>query len=147
VGYEVYTPFFAQGATAPLLIDRGFVPLEQNRSILPTLRPIEGEVTITGMLNLPPTYFSLGAMLADGLPTWPLRVEYIDLNKLSDRNKFFPYVLMITRGDPAAYEVEWKAIVTMPPERHVGYAVQWFALALTLLILFFVLNRSSEKSI
>jgi surfeit locus 1 family protein len=56
IGYEVYTPFQAKHLAMTVLIDRGFIPIGVNRQILPTIKAIEGEVTINGLLNLPPTY-------------------------------------------------------------------------------------------
>lgn len=143
IGYEIYTLFHAQGLTQPILVDRGFVPLTRKREVLPLIRDISGTVSITGMLNLPPAYFALGQINESPQITWPLRIEYVklsELSKLLNLSGLYPYVLMLEPHDPAAYAMEWE-IVTMGPEKHLGYAVQWFALALTLLILFVVLNR------
>jgi len=49
-------------------------------------------------------------------------------------------VLILEENHPAAYTVKWQ-IVMMSPEKHNAYAIQWFALALTLLVLFLALNR------
>lgn len=141
VGYEVYTPFLPKGSSTPLLIDRGFLPLKGRTRALPTsIKTIQGEVTITGMLNLPPAYVALGKISAP-LPEKPLRVQYINTKELSELLGYslFSYIVSIEPDHPAAYAMEWQ-IVIMPPEKHLGYAVQWFALALTLLILFVVLN-------
>jgi len=142
VGYEVYTPFYAQGLVTPILVDRGFVPLGNSRKQLPAIKAIAGKVTIMGLLNTPPTYVALGQMQDAARLSWPLRVEFINLKQLTTLldTPLFPYLFTLDPKDPAAYPLEWQA-VTMGPERHIGYALQWFALALTLLILFFVLNR------
>lgn len=142
IGYELYTPFHAIGLKKPILIDRGFIAMGPNREILPEIKKIIGVVTISGMLNNPPTYVAFGAMAESATNTWPLRVEYINLNEISTLQKesYFPYVLTLTPKDPAAYAIEWQ-IVAMGPERHMGYALQWFAFATTLLILFVALNR------
>lgn len=147
VGYEIYTLFYAKGLSTPLLVNRGFIPLGKSRDQLPPIKAITGNVTIIGMLNLPPTYVALGQIKESAKLTWPLRVQYI---KPSDFALFlghsiFPYIVIIDPSDNAAYTVEWQ-IVAMPPEKHLGYAVQWFALALTLLILFVVLNREPSNS-
>lgn len=137
VGYEVYTPFHVIGLSSPILVDRGFIPLGQDRNTLPAISKIIGTLSLTGLLNLPPTYVSFGDMYEDKKLSYPLRVEYLDLKK----QNIFPYILMLKPKDPLAFETEWKAVVTMPPERHIGYAIQWFALALTLLILCVVANN------
>ena len=146
VGYEVYTPFKAAGIEKAILVDRGFIPLGSNRQILPTVPAVLGERTIVGLLNLPPTYFALGSINENAAIRWPLRIGYIVLPELE---KLLPYslatdVLNLDPKDPAAFSIEWQ-IVIMGPERHQAYAVQWFAFALTLLILFVMLNRQRVK--
>jgi len=143
IGYEIYTPFYASGLTAPILIDRGFIGIHRSRTERPAIQAIAGRVTMKGMLNLPPKYVALGE-ITDGKPAWPLRVEYIHLAELSKLMKIpqlFKYVLILPPKN-GTYEVEWQ-VTTITPERHLGYAVQWFALALTLLILSVVLNFRS----
>lgn len=142
VGYEVYTPFKARGLDNAILVDRGFVPLTSSRAILPTIPDVDGDVTITGLLNFPPAYHALAGIQDPKEQTWPRRLEFIQLPLVGQilGYSLFPYILMIEPKDPAAFAIEWQ-IVTMSPERHWGYAVQWFALALTLLILFVALNR------
>lgn len=148
VGYEVYTLFFAQGIKQPLLIDRGFIPKGEERKILPKIKPIIGSVEIMGMINLPPAYFALGGMLDTvDQEQGVTRVEYINLTELDEylHLSLFPYIVTLAPNQPYAYKTEWQ-IITMPAEKHRGYALQWFALALTLLILFFVLNRKAGKT-
>lgn len=146
IGYEIYTPFKAQGLSLPILIDRGFIAIEKNRSILPTITPIIGTISITGLLNLPPTYVTLGRMQDSLEINWPLRIEFINLEEMAKilnptGQRFYPYILTLNPDQPGSYPLEWK-IVTVGPERHLGYAVQWFAIALTLLILWFALNKA-----
>lgn len=146
VGYEIYTPFFAEGLQKPILIDRGFVIGGSTRRILPTIDSIQGLTSIQGILNVPPTYVSFGNMYEK--IAWPLRVEYLQLNNLAQlmyakNSTFFPYILTIETKNRADYSSEWQATI-MTPERHTGYAVQWFALALTLLILSLILNRRTS---
>lgn len=150
IGYEVYTLFYAQDLSQPILVDRGFVALTGKRQELPVIHAISGTVTLIGMLNLPPSYFALGPINETPQMTWPLRIEYIKLSELSQlmhlphTQCFFPYVLTLAPHHPAAYPLDWE-IVTIAPEKHLGYALQWFAFALTLLILFVILNRGSTK--
>ena len=42
---------------------------------------------------------------------------------------------------PSAYRADW-AITSMSPSQHLGYAVQWFALAAALLALFIYFGAS-----
>lgn len=146
IGYEVYTPFKISGLNTYILVNRGFIPMGTSRQELPIINTSNKAVTITGMLNLPPAYVSLGEIRASNKTTWPLLVEYIDLEALGDfaELSLFPYILSLEAHDKSAYTVEWHATTT-GPERNQGYALQWFALALTLLILFVALNRNRKK--
>ncbi len=143
VGYEVFTPFLAAGITQPILVDRGFVPLTASRDKLPAIRDITGTQAITGMVNQPPGYVKYGPIKPDKTESWPMRIEYINLQEISPlmNTSLYRYIINLTPDDPSAYPIEWQ-IVALSPERHMGYAVQWFALALTLLILSVALNRS-----
>lgn len=140
-GYEVYTPFKAKGLAQPILIDRGWIALGENRATLPALPAVPRTVKIEGILVKPPAYFVLGALDEKSTLPWPKRIEYIDLQILSKLLGYplFPYVLKLETGSPYGFTQTWQAVM-VKPEKHRGYAVQWFAFALTLLILFVVLN-------
>lgn len=147
IGYEVYTPFKAKGLTAPILIDRGFVPLGTSRAELPAIpKTSKNTVSIQGMLNTPPLYVAFGNWQDGNKIEWPLRVEYISLQEVGSvlKTTFYPYVVNLNEASPGALQVKWQ-IVTVDPNRHKGYAVQWFAFALTLLIISVVLNRGTNK--
>jgi surfeit locus 1 family protein len=143
VGYEVYTPFTAKGMTGLILVDRGFIPLGISRDELPAVpKPAKGTVSIQGMLNTPPKSFSFGAMSDNGKIQWPLRVEYININEIAIllKDNVYPYVISLNPESPSALQVKWQ-IVSVDPNKNKGYAFQWFALALTLLVISVVLNR------
>ncbi|MDQ6158685.1 SURF1 family protein, partial [Pseudomonas aeruginosa] len=57
-----------------------------------------------------------------------------------------PWEIRLEAGD-ASFDTDWP-LVSMPPERHTGYAVQWFALATALLALYLYLGvrRAREKN-
>jgi cytochrome oxidase assembly protein ShyY1 len=46
---------------------------------------------------------------------------------------------------PAAYRLDWP-VVAMGPEKHLGYAVQWFAMAATLTVLALYLGWRTRKN-
>lgn len=147
IGYEVYTPFKAQKFDTPILIDRGFIPLGVSRNALPAVPKATGDsVTVNGMLNLPPRYLSYGQMVESSKIQWPLRVEYINLGEISKllNETLFPYIVTLDPGSKNALQVKWQVVVG-EPNKHTGYAVQWFALAATLLIISVVLNRTPRK--
>ncbi|MBA3661237.1 MAG: SURF1 family protein [Gammaproteobacteria bacterium] len=135
LGYELYVPFKPENATELILVDQGFIPRGSSRQTLPTLPTTSKALTtVKGLLNLPPAYFALGSMLEQSAVHWPLRIQYVDLIELSrvTQRTFFPFVILA--GDSVT-SFQAEQMVTITPDRHRGYALQWFALALTLLVL------------
>lgn len=55
----------------------------------------------------------------------------------------FAFELRAEAG-PATYETQWP-VVAMGPEKHLGYAVQWFAMALALLGLYLYLGWHNAR--
>lgn len=146
VGYEVYTPFTPTGSNQTFLVDRGFIPANPDRNVLPTIPAVAKTATILGMLNLPPRSVTLGKITDLKPSTWPQRIEALQLANVSQslNTTVFPYVLMLAPQSPYAFDMEWK-LTNTTPSQHRLYAAQWFALALTLLLLSLAMNRNTEK--
>ncbi len=141
LGYEVYTPFLVEGeGDQALLIDRGWVPANPDRRILPSIQPIQAHISLKGVVNAPPAYFSLGK-ITENQPSFPLRVQYINIQELAPLLGLVlpPYIAWLDPADPHGFKRQWK-VTLMGPEKHTMYAVQWFAFAISLLVIFVVLN-------
>lgn len=142
VGYEIYTPFKVENSKAFILIDRGFIRLGQNRQTLPVIRTISQKTLVSGIIMPSPHYIKMGPMIDSQNKHRPYRFEYLDLSELSLllKQPIFPFIIVLAPNDPAAYPTTWQ-ITTVSPERHYAYALQWFALALTLLLSLWAFNR------
>jgi surfeit locus 1 family protein len=137
-GYYVLTPLVLTGGTRAVLVNRGWIPLNQDRSVLPDLQISKVQATITGRINHFP---SVGIKLAGAeIPTaaWPSVVQVVDSNVLAEKLGYslFQFQLELDKELPDGFKREWHASTVMLPEQHTAYAIQWFALALTLTILF-----------
>jgi len=137
-GYFVLTPFILTGETKAVLVNRGWIPLNQDRSILPDLQINNAEAIITGRINHFP---SVGIKLAGAeIPTegWPSVVQVVDSDVLAKKLGYslFQFQIELAKKLPDGYKREWHTSTIMQPEQHTAYAIQWFALALTLTILF-----------
>src|SRR5439155_19167364 len=79
-----------------LLIDRGWVPTGSNRSKIPYIKPITGEITLIGILNTPPKSFTLSAQ-SDTKIQFPLLIQAIDFEMISTHLKhtIFPMLLQL----------------------------------------------------
>ena len=138
VGYYVLTPLRLAGSNVVVLINRGWVPQGATRTDLPALPvPSPEKVRIEGLIDFPPDkVFALGEG-EDRDPGWPKVLQRIrpDLQAQQLDAPLLPLVILLAPEQSGGFVREWNPIV-MGPERHVGYAVQWFALAAALVILY-----------
>ena len=137
-GYFVLTPFILTGKSQAVLVNRGWIPLTQNRSILPDLQLSQADTMISGRIN---NFPSVGIKLAGTeIPTagWPAVVQVVDSEVLAKKLGYslFQFQLELAKELPDGFKRDWHTSTIMPPEQHTAYAFQWFALALTLTILF-----------
>ncbi len=136
VGVRVFAVFQpAQGA--PLLVDLGWLALPGDRQ-LPDVSVPKGPQALSGLLSPPPsTGLALGPAYTESAPQrWLL--TRVDLPALSGglRMKLAPRVLRLDPALPIGYARDLDVLPnTLPPERHRGYAVQWFGLALATLFI------------
>ena len=142
-GYEVLQAITISGSAKKLLINRGWVPADLDRSILPVIPSLTGNIQLRGYL-----YRTLkgGYRLDDGvrnLAQGPSRVGWITVERAEQLfgESFYPYQLRLDGDSFGALETGWPT-VSIYPEKHTAYAVQWFAMAVTLFILTLIANSN-----
>ncbi|TCK17081.1 surfeit locus 1 family protein [Thiogranum longum] len=142
VGYQVLTPFVLDGTERRVLVNRGWVPLGNNRDALPDLPVPAGKQHIIARIKLPSDKIF---MLADEEPRkgWPWRVQAVQIELFEKELGYplMPLILLLESDTGDGFVRDWHPL-TYGPERNEGYAVQWFGLALTLLIIYLVVNTS-----
>ena len=149
VGYHVLTPLRIHGRDAVILVDRGWVPAGNDRDTLPPIPAPTERVMITGHLDDgPATGIRLGAMAGEA-QGWPLRIQYLDFDAIGQRleGSLYHRVLRLDPDAEHGFRRDWGPAFRegYGPERNRGYAVQWFALAATLLIVFVTVNTRRES--
>ncbi len=104
-----------------------------------------GNVTVKGQLTLPEPGFTLGPAFTDQ-STWPRRIQYFDRAGLGRALglSIAPAVLIIDPGESQSLTRIWKPY-TMNATRHIGYAVQWWGLAVTLIVFGIIWLRASRR--
>jgi len=146
-GYEVIVPLETPEHTI-VLVNRGWIAPGATRQSLPVVVAVDGELPMQGSI-----YQTVGKQVVLGTDLeaagWPKVMETLDparmatLAGLADTTRVFPYSVRVAEHAPGALVRFWP-VISMTPERHLGYAVQWFALALALALLYFFYSTKSE---
>ncbi|MFC0153854.1 SURF1 family protein [Xanthomonas dyei] len=136
-GVRVYQLAAAQGTSHTLLVDLGWLPLPANRQ-LPTLTALEGGRDVQGLLSAPPSSgLAIGPALAPTATpnTWlATRLDVQAVRSTLKRRDISSQVLRLDPAVPVGYARDLEMLPnTLPPARHLGYAVQWFGLAAAVL--------------
>lgn len=135
-GVRVYRIFIADGAPDPLLADLGWLPLPADRS-MPAIALPQGRIEVRGLLTPPPSAgLPLGSGIARQGDGWVLtRIDPEVVARATGLSvPLAPRVLRLDPALPFGYERDLELLAnTLPPEKHRGYSVQWFALALAVL--------------
>lgn len=142
-GYYVFTALqFAGSGAESMLVNRGWTPVGERRDELPLVDLETQPVSIRGQLaEIPGSGLLLGETGHDQTG-WPRVVQTIDLDAMSDElgTRLLPLVARLAPDEPNGFVREWQAYVGISPERHRGYAVQWFSLGTALVIIYLVVN-------
>jgi surfeit locus 1 family protein len=145
VGYEVITPFFAGDKV--LLINRGWIAQGPSRQSLPAVEASDNITTISGHIYVPDGSLMMLGSEESSTENWPKVIQKIDFQYISGvlDESLLPHVIRLDENSTGVLQTNWSAI-NMRPEVHKAYAVQWFIMALVLLILYLFFSiRKSER--
>ncbi len=141
-GYRVFTPFRLQD-DGWVLVDRGWLPLGATRAELPDVAVSDRERQIVGQFDhLPRPGIQLDQSDIDASGPWPRVLNFpqqATLERALER-ELLPGVILLDPQAPDGYERVAGARVAFGPERHLAYAVQWFAMATAVIFIYVILQ-------
>ena len=147
-GYSVFTPLKLDQDTG-ILINRGWIAVGKSRNELPDIK-IDNIATmnISGLLSLPPSKGVVLSNSANNYMSWPTVLQYINTMEIENElgYKLLPMVLIINESQKTSLEV-MPVKINMRSEKHTAYAFQWYALSLTLLIIYIVVNTKKTNQV
>ncbi len=139
-GYHVLTPLHIEGGNMYVLVNRGWVPIGRDRSVLPETDVPQGVVEVSGYAAVPSGKFFELEKPEDLQSGWQKVWQNLDLKRYADAAPF-PLQPVVIRLDPAStaggYVREWPR----PDARievHRGYALQWYGMAAVLTVFYLV---------
>ncbi|GAB3047088.1 SURF1 family protein [Stenotrophomonas tumulicola] len=141
-GVKLYRPFRSDAGSV-VLVDLGWRPLPADRA-LPTVAGPPSPVQVRGLLApAPAAGLALGPALSGAGPQRWL-ASRLQPDALAAALQLPALPTRVLRLDPALPFGDERDLDllpnTLPPQRHLGYAVQWFGLALAVLVVALVLE-------
>jgi len=151
LGYHVLNLVKDKVSDRIVLVNRGWIAGKANRNEIP-------------QIELPPSFWSIkgrvypinSQVLSDkaeiesfgNVVRVPVLDSYI-VKKLEERFhiEIEPFIIRLEKENASSFDVDWEWL-NMSPEKHLGYAFQWFALSLTFLIvsLFALIKKDKNSS-
>lgn len=120
------------------MVNRGWVEAPPARAdfadVMRDIAQPEGDQVLRGSIYVP--VGTPVVLKQDDLSSvWPLRVQWLDIERIGVllERPLFPYSVRLEPGEQGALQVDWEPINTRP-EKHAGYAVQWFLMAAALIV-------------
>ena len=144
-GYHVLNPLEVAKEEV-ILVDRGWVLGDRQRSVLPFVNIPKGDLSIQGQAYYPSAKgLVLGEIIEPHGASLAV-IERIDTTLISNllHKKVYPFIIHLDKLAPFGYVRDWP-IVSMPPQRHYAYALQWFAMALVLIVIYLALSLKKAE--
>lgn len=138
-GYDVISPLLLDDGQV-ILIDRGFVAASPNHESLPQI-DIPTSVDCVGSAYYPSgNNWVLGQVLEKKKENLAI-IEQFDRPSIREflHKSVVPFIIRLDSQSMQGFVRDWP-VVAMPVARHYGYALQWFAMALVIVIVFVALN-------
>lgn len=135
LGYHVIMPFRSHDNVL-LAVDRGWVAGSPLRDFVPEIQTPSEVIFVEGSLVIPSDSMLIREAEVS-VKSWPHKILEVDLAVMGKHidGRLYPKALRLEEGSPGALDVYWRPI-NVSPMKHNGYAFQWFAMALALVIAF-----------
>ncbi|QFT53007.1 SURF1 family protein [Microbulbifer sp. THAF38] len=129
VGYEVLQIFIS--GNQRWLVNRGWIPLPESRAITPEVSYPDDATTILGFIY--PVEYS--ESLSSNEKLFHQRIQAVN-RKFTDSLdlSYKAWTLRLSADSESSLVTDWK-LINSNSDRHIAYAVQWFAMAVALFIL------------
>lgn len=143
-GYYVLTPFILENKTT-ILVNRGFVPWYGNRGKLADIVISNKATTIQAKLIKPKERIKLKQQNIG--TTFPILIQSLNIKQLSQLSghQITPMLAQLDVKAENGFYRKWKPFYGSV-DKHLGYALQWFLMALVLsIIAIYLLRKNSRK--
>lgn len=144
-GYLVLTPLQTAGGT--VMVNRGWLPADANRQRLPAVGVSANRREVAGLLDrFPQPGLRLAAETPEAGDPWPRRLLFPTAADIAEHLGYAVanYQVLLDPEAPDGFQRDWRPGVS-GPDMHLGYAVQWFAFAAAVTVIYVVLNLKKVR--
>lgn len=136
-GYHVIGLLKLSDHSSYLAVNLGWLKAPRLRSELPEVKLPSQAVKVTGLVQLPQENVFISNEQEQAVGIWPQRVPEFIPKQVAENYQIplQPFVVLLAEQQSFGYKRQWQPNV-MPPEKHHGYALQWFSLAMAALVIF-----------
>jgi surfeit locus 1 family protein len=117
---------------AALLVNLGWVAAPLQRDVLPAVN-IPAELRVQGIFRTRIKGILLGTNI-ENKGVWPMRIQQVDVESLSAYFKRPLVAGLAYQEKNSPFLLHYRPVI-LPPERHKAYALQWFLLAVAVVVI------------
>ena len=130
-GYYVLTPFKLENQPSAIIINRGFIPWNGDREKLADVSIKKTKSEIKVQISKPIKRIELkSSEISNNFPTLIQAVDLVKMSEIAGVN-FSSMVGLLDASMDDGFVRKWEPY-TGSIEKHIGYAVQWFLMAIVL---------------
>ena len=138
LGFFVITPLELSPNEPLLLVNRGWVEKRRDTGEISADLSLSTErMTLRGRAGKLPRVAIRSGEAFVGSEDWPRIAVYPQAEEVAEQlgRDVLPWILLLAPEEPAGFMREWAPPGQSGPWMHYGYAIQWFAMAIALLII------------
>ena len=130
-GYYVLTPFILTGQSKAVMVNRGFIPWNGRRDKLADINVDSGQTEIKVQILNPIKRIELKT--SELVREFPVIIQAIDFDVIEEISNisFIRIIGQLDASSADGFIRKWEPY-TGSIEKHIGYAIQWFLMALVL---------------
>ena len=146
-GYHVLTPFHLSNSSKTLLVNRGFIAWGLDRGLLANVDVSQTIRTISVEIREPKIRPQF-SQTDKNVTHYPHLIQALDIKKIVQQSQLnlLPVVGLLQADNSDGFIRVWQAFYGSV-DKHIAYAIQWFLMAIVLLILsVYLLRKNTSKA-
>ena len=140
-GYQVLTPFMLEVSGSVVMVNRGWIPVLGRRDQYPDIALPEQLLEVRGVIKNPSNTIQLADRVEQKTASYPHVLQAFETEVISSELDLavMPILFELSPDETNGYVRDWQPYYGKIG-KHLGYAAQWFIMALIAVFLYLKLN-------